>query len=342
MFYQGMFSDSFSEHIVALAEHDNHKTVKKRLSFLMIEVFQNIVRHGGQEEKSNDFFGVRSIEDSLNIFSSNRINKKAHQFLSSKLKELNKLNADQLKTLYKEILQSGQFSDKGGAGLGLIDMARKSGNPIQHNFEPLENDDFQFNYQLDLSSERGVELTKYQKINIEDNIQSFNDINDNDLVFFFKGDFSKNNTQSLLNILKANTQTYSKNEEFNNFRIFHSGVELIQNIARHGKSVNEYIEGVFCLFRVKSGIYICTGNSLKTGDYSSMEMHINKINEYSKDDLNKVYLETLKKNALNDDVKAGVGLIDVRRYNQSFIDYEINNKDNGLYLKMGVFIPIYK
>jgi hypothetical protein len=73
-----------------------------------------------------------------------------------------------------------------------------------------------------------------------------------------------------------------------------------------------------------------------------MEMHINKINEYSKDDLNKVYLETLKKNALNDDVKAGVGLIDVRRYNQSFIDYEINNKDNGLYLKMGVFIPIYK
>ncbi len=170
-----MFSDSFSEHIVALAEHDNHKTVKKRLSFLMIEVFQNIVRHGGQEEKSNDFFGVRSIEDSLNIFSSNRINKKAHEFLSSKLKELNKLNADQLKTLYKEILQSGQFSNKGGAGLGLIDMARKSGNPIQHNFEPLENDDFQFNYQLDLSSERGVELTKYQKINIEDNIQSFNE-----------------------------------------------------------------------------------------------------------------------------------------------------------------------
>ena len=75
MFYQGEFSDSFSEHIVSLAEHDNHKSVRKRLSFLMIEVFQNIVRHGDQEENNNDYFGVRSIEGSLNIFSSNQIDK---------------------------------------------------------------------------------------------------------------------------------------------------------------------------------------------------------------------------------------------------------------------------
>ena len=308
----------------------------------MIEVFQNIVRHGEQEETNKDYFGVRSIEDSLNIYSSNQIDKNAHDFLSTKLKEINNLNVEELKSLYKEILKSGQISEKGGAGLGLIDMARKSGNPIQYFFETLADNKYQFNYQLDLATERGVELTKNQKINIEDTIQIFNEINEDNLTFFFKGDFSKNNLNSILNILKANTQTYSKNEEFNNFRIFHSAVELLQNISRHGKSVNEYIEGIFCLYKMNAGIYICTGNALKNGDYSSMEKHINKINEYSKDELNKVYLETLKKNALNDNAKAGVGLIDVRRYNQSFIDYEINNTDSGLFLKMGVFIPIYK
>jgi len=341
MFYKGKFSDSFSEHIVSLANHDSHKSVKKKLSFLMIEVFQNIIRHGDQNNSYNDFFGVRSIEDVLHILSSNLVDEKAHSFLNSKLKKINNLNTDQLKELYQEILQSGQFSEKGGAGLGLIDMARKSGNPIQHCFEALENNTFQFNYQLDLSSERGIELTKHQNINIKDNIQLYNTVLDKNLIFFFKSDFSKDNIHSLLNILKANTESYSKNEEFNNFRIFHTGVELIQNISRHGKSIYDYIEGVFCLFKTNSGYYLCTGNLLKTGDLNLIEDHFNKINEYSKEELNNAYLETLKKNALNDDSKAGVGLIDVRRYNQSFIDYEINNNDNGLYLSMGVFIPIF-
>ena len=212
----------------------------------------------------------------------------------------------------------------------------------QYCFDELENKTFQFNYQLDLSTERGVELTKNQNINIQDNIQLFKNVVDEKIIFFFKGDFSKDNIHSLLNILKANTQTYTKNEEFNNFRIFHSGVELIQNISRHGKSVNNYIEGVFCLFQTNAGFYLCTGNLLNKGDFTSIEKNINKLNEYSKDELNEVYLNTLKQNALKDDNRAGVGLIDVRRYNQSFIDYEIHNDDKGIYLSMGVFIPIYK
>ncbi len=56
--------------------------------------------------------------------------------------------------------------------------------------------------------------------------------------------------------------------------------------------------------------------------------------------LKQVYLQTLKKNALSDDPGAGVGLIDVRRYNQSVIDYEIHKYSDGCYLSMGVFIPI--
>ena len=96
------------------------------------------------------------------------------------------------------------------------------------------------------------------------------------------------------------------------------------------------------LFKTSAGYFLCTGNSLKSGGFSPIERHINKLNEYTKEELNSVYLDTLKKNALIEDNKAGVGLIDVRRYNHSFIDYETHNDDQGMYLSLGVLIPIFK
>ena len=225
----------------------------------MIEVFQNIVRHGEDIEESKDCFGVRCIADGLHIYSSNQINQQAFTFLNSKLKEINKLSSAELKMLYMEILESRELSEKGGAGLGLIDMARKSGNSIQHDFKQLAKSAYQFNYQLDISAEKGVPLKQEQNIDIHENINIYSSIDDN-ILFYFKGDFSKNNIHSLLSILKANTQNDVKGNQLNSFNIFHTGVELIQNISRHGRSVNDFIEGVFSLSQEKSGYYISTGN----------------------------------------------------------------------------------
>jgi len=159
-------------------------------------------------------------------------------------------------------------------------------------------------------------------------------------LFYFKGDFSKDNIHSLLSILKANTQNDVKSNQLNSFNIFHTGVELIQNISRHGRCVNEFIEGVFSLSQEKSGYYISTGNYLNEDEISNTEEYLLQLNNYSMDQLKQVYLQTLKKNALSDDPGAGVGLIDVRRYNQSVIDYEIHKYDNESYLSLGIFISI--
>ena len=79
---------------------------------------------------------------------------------------------------------------------------------------------------------------------------------------------------------------------------------------------------------------------MNEGEISNAEEYLLQLNNYTVDDLKQVYLQTLKKNALSDDPGAGVGLIDVRRYNQSVIDYEIHKYKDGSYLSMGVFIPI--
>jgi len=47
------------------------------------------------------------------------------------------MTREELKTYYLEALGSSELSAKGGAGLGMIEMARKSGNRIEYSFDPV-------------------------------------------------------------------------------------------------------------------------------------------------------------------------------------------------------------
>ena len=53
------------------------------------------------------------------------------------------MNAEELKTYYREVLSSNELSEKGGAGLGIIDLVRKSGNKIEYRFDTV-NEQFSF------------------------------------------------------------------------------------------------------------------------------------------------------------------------------------------------------
>jgi hypothetical protein len=54
--------------------------------------------------------------------------------LKETLDRINGLRKDGLKDLYKQVIQDTTLSDKGGAGLGFVDMARKSGEKLGFSF----------------------------------------------------------------------------------------------------------------------------------------------------------------------------------------------------------------
>ena len=56
--------------------------------------------------------------------------------LTNHLSIVNQLDKEGLKNIYEDVITNGNVSDKGGAGLGIIDMALKSGNPLICNFIP--------------------------------------------------------------------------------------------------------------------------------------------------------------------------------------------------------------
>ena len=53
---------------------------------------------------------------------------------------INSLDKDGLKELHKFKMRETAISEKGGAGLGFIDIARKTGNPLEYHFEPIDAD----------------------------------------------------------------------------------------------------------------------------------------------------------------------------------------------------------
>ena len=63
--------------------------------------------------------------------------------LKTRLDKVNSLSKEELRSFYREILDNNQISQKGGANLGMIDMARKSGEKLEYHFTKV-NDSLTF------------------------------------------------------------------------------------------------------------------------------------------------------------------------------------------------------
>ncbi len=52
------------------------------------------------------------------------------------LDKINALDSDGIKQMYREAMETSELGDTGGAGLGFIDMAKKTGTQYEYYFEP--------------------------------------------------------------------------------------------------------------------------------------------------------------------------------------------------------------
>lgn len=110
---------------------------KKKVYHILVESLQNIFHHteNSQIENMDSIFLIcRGKEESVRIITGNPILNSRKEDLRNKIDFVNSLDAEQLRNYYLEQLNSAELSDKGGAGLGFIDMARKSGNKLQYSF----------------------------------------------------------------------------------------------------------------------------------------------------------------------------------------------------------------
>jgi hypothetical protein len=118
----------------------------KKLLTLMIEMLENVIRYRenfiGNLDVINEYppeFQIVYKAHHYIIEASNAIRKEDVIRLENKIVELNNMDKKEIKDLYKSTITNGQFSEKGGAGLGMIEMAKLVDRKIEFEFKEIDN-----------------------------------------------------------------------------------------------------------------------------------------------------------------------------------------------------------
>lgn len=117
-------------------------TIKKKIYNVLIECMQNVFHHSATTPiiDGENFCGkvgvcllLRSV-NAFHVITGNYVAPSQQTKLTEHLNKINSLDRDGLKELYKDILDKEGFSEKGGGGLGFVDIARKSNSKINYQF----------------------------------------------------------------------------------------------------------------------------------------------------------------------------------------------------------------
>jgi hypothetical protein len=147
--YEGEFTQEITKSVLAMAERNmdsfgEEGAVKRKVFNIMVECLQNITKHAVSYDadsygKNSAIFMIGKQKDEYVITSGNSILSEEVDSMIKRLENINSLDKEGLKELYKDIIKNGKLSDKGGAGLGFVDMARKSGNKLGFAFEKIDD-----------------------------------------------------------------------------------------------------------------------------------------------------------------------------------------------------------
>lgn len=139
----------------------NLKT-KKKVFNVLVECFQNLSHHietsdpvfDDVDEGKMAFMIVSHDDDSYYVTTGNFILNSAIPKLKAWLNEINSRDEKSLRALYKEVLNNETFSEKGGGGLGFIDITRKAGTKMEYAFHKMEKSYSVFEFKIRIPKEK--------------------------------------------------------------------------------------------------------------------------------------------------------------------------------------------
>lgn len=141
--FSGQFTPELITSMLFMAKKNISKSVTmKKVYNIMIECLENLTKHGTLNDDDNERFPAIFIfgndNDYYYLATGNTILEEQCEPLKQKIDKANSLDKKGLRDWYNEILMGDEgVSERGGAGLGIIDIAMKSGNQIEYEFKPL-------------------------------------------------------------------------------------------------------------------------------------------------------------------------------------------------------------
>ena len=126
-----------------LIKGNEHSKLRKKVYNVLVESLQNLYHHVDKvpedfEDQTSEKFGILEVikvENGYRIITGNFVQADNVEKLEEKIKRINRSSHEEITELYKFILNHQRISSKGGGGLGLVDIARKTGNRLEYLFK---------------------------------------------------------------------------------------------------------------------------------------------------------------------------------------------------------------
>ena len=321
--YSGVFSDSMTDRIIELSEaylesHEQMGKMRRKTSFLVAECFQNVVRHGVTEVNSNffslgtDSFVIRFKDNTCFIASENVLPNEQIDGLKSKMDQVNQYDKDELKSIYKQILEGGELSEKGGAGLGLIEMARKTENRLHYSFKSLDDNNSLF-YLMLVLKHRGEEEQPpdYNPI-LGEMEEIIKDLRMGNKFLFFQGEFEQEIILPMIQMIEKNLEKQF-DPHSTKHKLYHVAVEIMQNIGQHSEPVNGKHRGIIKVGKAEQGYIIDATNPVDKESQKFLDEMLSDLKTKNSEELDQIYRAKLRTSMKTDESSAGLGFIDLAR-----------------------------
>ena len=287
---RGSFNTGIIDNILFLTESNLLKLdspkVSKKVYYLLVEGLQNITRHQHDEHNGDPyqggFFIIQRREEAYSITYGNSVDAATRDLLADRLDGIRSKEADELKQHYMDLLNNSQISEKGGAGLGLVDMARKSSGKLYYDFVPKGNRYFYY-LNLAIQIDKDLFTDDLGQTYIDEAIAYHKNMVDEDSILMFKGLLNPENIEYLTvqidSALKSNQDSEGLSLVMN---------ELLRNMAKH--ACNRFNQagkpGVFMLRQSDEGYQMITGNFVHSHQLDIIERSLSSVNKLSTNEMN--------------------------------------------------------
>ncbi len=121
--------------------------IYKRILGVMIEALENIYKYSDQyheniliDKNYLPTFRLERKDQKYFITTTSPIKNTDIPRLRERIENVNSKSNEELKALYRKTITNGQFTTKGGAGLGLIEMAKVTNNSLAYLFTPIDDE----------------------------------------------------------------------------------------------------------------------------------------------------------------------------------------------------------
>lgn len=349
--YRGPVTGQNSVSLLFLLEKDMLNsdfglTGRKRLFMFVLESLQNVSRHTDTPGYSRMSLVIYSKNGSgYTVTTGNVIRNEEEPGLREQLTLLNRLDKDEIRALYREKLLNNTLSDKGGAGLGLIEMARKTGNRLDFDFLRI-SDEYQYFVLSKSVDASGLSMNTGRQRSIfkADNIIRLERMMDEEnIATVWSGHLTTDIEKQVLSF----TETRMHEEDYEmkvRRKVFSIMVECLQNISKYkpGPEVEEELGRPTAMIVAEGNVLkITAGNIIRNSRVDTLRDKIRTVNRFDKNGLKELYRISLADDEMEAERTGILGLIDIARKSGRKLEYDFEEVDkNYSYCSLTVIVDI--